>query len=144
MTEMNDRDEERELLETLEEYGNDPETFTFDDVPERLGLDPDTLEKSRMKVLTAVQAAEDLPGLIGSVCEGEPVVITSSDHRAVLIAEDEYRGLIETLYLLQDPDMVSDLNRTRKTQISKMKTWMSVSDGPSADSENTRSCHDRL
>lgn len=82
-------------------------------------------------MLTAEQAAKNISGLVGSVCEGEPVVITSGGHKAVLIGEDDYRGLIETLNLLQDPEMAADLDRTRRTPVSEMEVW----EGPESDSE---------
>ena len=43
---------------------------------------------------------------------GEKITITSGNCNAVLMSEGEYNSLLETLYLLSDPDMAADLDRT--------------------------------
>ena len=41
----------------------------------------------------------------------------------MLISEDDYNSLMETLHLLSNPDMVADLDRTRGTPLSEMEVW---------------------
>lgn len=88
--------------------------------------DPDQTMHERhgtMVVLASEHAAGILRELVESACRGEPVMDSTGELRAVLIGEDEYRSLIETLYLLQDPDMASDLERTRRTSTDLMTVW---------------------
>ena len=58
-----------------------------------------------MQTVEYAIAQEQLGFLITQVTENhEPLCITSSKSgKAVLLAEEDYRGLIETLYLLNNP-----------------------------------------
>lgn len=49
----------------------------------------------------------------------EPVKITTKDGNAVMISEEEYLGLIETLYLSSDPDMKKKLVEGLNTPLSE-------------------------
>lgn len=49
----------------------------------------------------------------------EPVNITTKDGNAVMISEEEYLGLIETLYLSSDPDMKKKLVEGLNTPLSE-------------------------
>ena len=75
-----------------------------------------------MAVVNVTQACDDLPCLIDRARDGERIII-SGDRRAVLMSEEEYDSLLETLHLLSDPDIAADLDRTRRTPISEMETW---------------------
>ena len=57
------------------------------------------------------------------VQDGERITITSKNRNAVLMSEEEYDSLVETLHLLSDPDMAADLGRTRRTPLSEMEVW---------------------
>ena len=61
------------------------------------------------------QARKDLFNLVNDVQNGEKVTITSKNCNAVLMSEDDYNSIIETLYLLSDPEMASDLEKSRNT-----------------------------
>ena len=61
--------------------------------------------------------------MVSRVQDGEHITITSKNTSAVLLSKDEYNSLIETLYLLSDPNMVSDLDRTRNTPLLEMEVW---------------------
>lgn len=76
-----------------------------------------------MTVVNVTQARNDLFNLVSTVQDGEKITITSKGCNAVLMSEEEYNSLMETLYLLSDPDMAADLDRTRRTPVSEMEAW---------------------
>lgn len=76
-----------------------------------------------MAVVNVTQARNDLFNMVNRVQDGEKITITSKNCNAVLMSEEEYDSLLETLYLLSDPDMAADLDRTRRTPISEMEVW---------------------
>jgi prevent-host-death family protein len=75
----------------------------------------------------ATEARANLYGLIDRVEENhEPVLITGKRSNAVLIAEDDWRSVQETLYLLSVPGMRESLLQGMSTPTSKLKkslTW---------------------
>jgi antitoxin YefM len=59
-----------------------------------------------MSVIEAGAAQEQLLRLLDEVAEEhEPVVIAGPRHSAVLVSEEDWRGIQETLYLLAVPGM---------------------------------------
>ena len=59
-----------------------------------------------MRTITATTARSDLYSVIDStLVEHEPVQITSKRGNAVLVAEDDWRAIQETLHLLSVPGM---------------------------------------
>jgi len=59
-----------------------------------------------MKTITATSARSDLYRIIDSANSShEPVQITGKRGNAVLVAEDDWRALQETVYLLSIPGM---------------------------------------
>ena len=76
-----------------------------------------------MAVVNVTQARNDLFYMVNRVQDGERITITSRNCNAVLMSEEEYNSLMETLYLLSDPDMAADLDRTRRTPVSDMEVW---------------------
>lgn len=59
-----------------------------------------------MRTLTATQARSNLYGLLDEVAlSSEPVQINGKRGNAVLISEDDWRALRETVYLLSIPGM---------------------------------------
>lgn len=76
-----------------------------------------------MAVVNVTQARNDLPDMVDRVQDGERITITSKNCNAVLMSEEEYDSLMETLHLLSDPDMAADLYRTRGTPLSEMEVW---------------------
>ena len=76
-----------------------------------------------MAVVNVTQACNELPDMVDRVQDGERITITSKNCNAVLMSEEEYDSLMETLHLLSDPDMLADLDRTRRTPLSEMEVW---------------------
>lgn len=59
-----------------------------------------------MTSITATQARSNLYSLVDEVSEShDPVVITGKRHNAVLISEQDWESIQETLYLMSIPGM---------------------------------------
>ncbi len=64
------------------------------------------MEVIRMTTLSATQARGRLYKLLDAAATShEPIQITGKRHNAILIAEDDWRSIKETLYLLSVPGM---------------------------------------
>ncbi len=73
-----------------------------------------------MPILTATEARSKLYRLIDETSVShEPIIITSKRGRAVLISEDDWRSIQETLYLLNIPDMRESIREGLATPIDK-------------------------
>ena len=82
-----------------------------------------------MQSIDVKGASDDLEGLLELVEGGETITIVSGEHRAVLMSASEYSGLMETLHLLSDPTLASDLIGARSTPVSEMTVWHLDEDG---------------
>ena len=61
---------------------------------------------NRLKTLSATAAREKFFGLIDETAENHaPVLITTKRNNAVLVGEDDWNAIQETLYLLSVPEM---------------------------------------
>ncbi len=49
----------------------------------------------------------------------EPVNITTKDGNAVIISEDDYKGLMETLYLCSIPNMRENIMKSLKSSVDE-------------------------
>jgi antitoxin YefM len=80
-----------------------------------------------MTTMTATQARKRLYTLVDDVSRShEPVQIAGKRHSAVLISEDDWRSIQETLYLASIPGMKSSIVRGLKTPVEKCHkdlTW---------------------
>jgi len=75
-----------------------------------------------MPTLTATEARKRLYRIIDQVSlSHEPVVITGKRANAVLIAEDDWRAIQETLYLLNIPGMRESIRNGLNTPIEKCR-----------------------
>ena len=73
-----------------------------------------------MTTLTATQARGRLYRLMDFIAQShEPVQITGKRHNAVLISDEDWRSIKETLYLLSIPGMRESIRDGLKTPISK-------------------------
>ncbi len=69
-----------------------------------------------MKVITATSARANFFGLIDQVAEEhEEVMITTKRNNAVLVSEEDWRSMQETLYLSSIPGMVESLREASNT-----------------------------
>jgi len=70
---------------------------------------------------TASDARKNLYRLLDEVAqEREPVLITGRRHNAVLVSEEDWRGIQETLHLAAIPGMVASIRRGMATPTHKM------------------------
>jgi antitoxin YefM len=75
-----------------------------------------------MTTLTATAARKRLYALVDAVAHShEPVQIAGRRNSAVLISEDDWRAIQETLYLSSVPGMRASIRRGLRTSISKCR-----------------------
>lgn len=73
-----------------------------------------------MAAINATNARKNLYKLIKEVGEShEPVTITGKDSSAVLVNEDDWHAIQETLYLLSVPGMADSIREGLKTPVSE-------------------------
>ena len=73
-----------------------------------------------MTTLTASQARVQLYKLVDRTADShEPVQITGKRNNAVLVSEEDWRSIQETLYLLSIPGMRESIRKGLKTPIKK-------------------------
>jgi len=71
-----------------------------------------------MTTIPVIEAREKLSRLLDEVSEShEPVHITTKHSRAVLVSEDDWRSIQETLYLLSVPGMRESIVEGLKTPV---------------------------
>ncbi len=76
-----------------------------------------------MNTVTATKARGKLYALIDETnASHEPIQITGKRGNAVLISEDDWRSIQETLYLQSIPGMVKSIQEARKEGIEKGST----------------------
>ncbi len=73
-----------------------------------------------MTTLTATQVRGRLYRLLDFIAQShEPIQITGKRHNAVLISEEDWNSVRETLYLLSIPGMRESIQKGLKTPVSK-------------------------
>ncbi len=73
-----------------------------------------------MTTISATKARSSLYSLIDEAnASHEPIQITGKRGNAVLISEDDWRSIQETLYLQSIPGMVDSIEEARKEGIRK-------------------------
>lgn len=80
-----------------------------------------------MTLYTVSEARSDLYNLVDHVSEAhEPAYITGKRHTAVLISEEDYRAILETLYISSVPGLKEDILAGRNEpddQSAKKLDW---------------------
>ncbi len=73
-----------------------------------------------MTTITASRARSQFYRLLDRAAEShEPITVTGKRHNAVLISEDDWRAIEETLYLLSIPGMRESIRNGMRTPLSK-------------------------
>ena len=73
-----------------------------------------------MTPIRAAQAKTQLRRLMNQIARShEPIVITDQGTNAILISEDDWRAMQETVYLLSIPGMRGSIRKGLKTPIAK-------------------------
>lgn len=76
-----------------------------------------------MTIINASAAKAGLYGLIDDVATShDPVVITGKRHNAVLIGEDDWKAIHETLYLVSIPGMRESILEGMKIPLDECDT----------------------
>ena len=74
-----------------------------------------------LRPIPASNARTDLFNLLSGInTDHEPVLITSKNGNGVLVAEEDWRGIEETLYLLSVPGMREALQEARQERPEDM------------------------
>ena len=75
---------------------------------------------SIMTTLTASKARINIYGLLDQVAKNhKPILITGKRHNGILISEEDWSALQETLQLLSVPGMRESIRKGIKTPLSK-------------------------
>jgi len=78
-----------------------------------------------MTALTITEARKNFYQLVDSTAhEHKPILIRGKRNNAVLIGEEDWRSIQETLYLSAIPGMVASLKEGMQTPISEMSTTL--------------------
>ena len=76
--------------------------------------------RTSMTTLTATEARKQLFNLVDEVSAShEPIQISGKRHSAVLISEEDWRAIQETLYLTSIPGMRESIAEGLKTPVDK-------------------------
>ena len=73
-----------------------------------------------MTTLSATEARKSLYNLVDDIAlSHDPIQIVGKRHSAVLVSEDDWRAIQETLYLVSIPGMRESIQRGLKTPVSE-------------------------
>ena len=73
-----------------------------------------------MTTITASEARARLYGLLDEAAEShEPIQIRGKRNSAVLVSEDDWRAIEETLHLVAIPGMAESIRKGMKTPVGK-------------------------
>ena len=73
-----------------------------------------------MSILKATEARANLYNLIDETAEShQPIVITGKRHNAVLLSEEDWNAINETLYLVSIPGMRESIMEGLETDVSE-------------------------
>lgn len=83
------------------------------------------METDYMTATTLTRAQENLGQLVSSVNDSSvPVIIVGNDGRnAVLVSEEDWNSMHETLYLYSIPGMVESIKAARMEPLSECRTY---------------------
>jgi antitoxin YefM len=78
------------------------------------------MEVKTMSTLTATEARKRLYTLVDDVAEShDPIQIVGKRNSAVLVSEEDWRAIQETLYLSAIPEMRESIRKGLKTPVEK-------------------------
>jgi len=73
-----------------------------------------------MQIYNATEARSSLYKLIDQTADShDPIIITGKRHNAVLLSEEDWSAINETLYLLSTPGMRESIREGMDTDISE-------------------------
>ncbi|MCL2147811.1 MAG: type II toxin-antitoxin system Phd/YefM family antitoxin [Methanomassiliicoccaceae archaeon] len=77
-----------------------------------------------MTTVNAAEASADLYSLI-EIALDEPVRVTSERGTIVMISEEDWENILETIYLMGVPGLEDDIKEGRNTPESELTRWSS-------------------
>ena len=78
------------------------------------------MDTSAMPVQTASELFKDFDGIVESARENhQPLLVKGVRSNAVLVSEDDWRAIRETLYLMSIPGMCESIIESRATLLSE-------------------------
>ena len=73
-----------------------------------------------MRHITANTARKDFDGLLDTVIElGESVSIATDNGAVIMVSQEEWSGMLETLYLQSVPGMLESIKEAREAPASE-------------------------
>jgi len=79
------------------------------------------------KVITASQARSDIYNLIDETAQShEPIIITGKRHNAVMVSQEDWKAIEETLYLTAIPNMAQSITQAMNepdSEFSESVEW---------------------
>ena len=76
-----------------------------------------------MAVINPTYARNNLFTILDEIENGEKYIIESKGKETMMNSKEEYDSLVETLYLLSDPNMAVDINDAKNIPTPEMVTW---------------------
>jgi len=76
-----------------------------------------------MITVNITDARDDLYNLVNIALNHELITITTEEGNAVLMSEEDWEGVKETLYLMGDPDFMKDVQESRNAPDSDFESW---------------------
>ena len=76
-----------------------------------------------MAVVNVTSARKNLYNLVSMVQDHETVIITSKEGNAIMISEEDWDAIMETLYVMGDPDFQKNLEEARNTPLGEREVW---------------------
>ena len=75
-----------------------------------------------MITINATDAGADLYNIINAALDG-PIRITSKRGTVVMLSEEEWENILETLYIVGVPGLVEEIKENRKLPESEFVMW---------------------
>ena len=76
-----------------------------------------------MAVVNVTSARKDPYNLVSTVQDHETVTITSKGGDVVMISEEDWDAIMETLYVMGDPNFQKNLEEASNTPLSEREVW---------------------
>ena len=76
-----------------------------------------------MRVYDIAEARDCMPSIAEEVLENGPVIITSGNSNLIMVSEEDWESIIETLHLMGDPGFDEDVRTGLKTPLSEREAW---------------------
>lgn len=76
-----------------------------------------------MSTYNITAARNDLYNIVDEALANELVRITTKNGNVVMMSEEDWESVLETLYLMGDPEFMTDVEEARNTPLSQREVW---------------------